>query len=129
MNPEVQQLLLQHWKVKTFRPGQKEAVAAVLDKRDALVVLPTGGGKSLCYQLPGLYLPGLCVVISPLIALMNDQVTALKNKGIRAMHIAGPMSENELITALDNCRFGGFDFCTYPQSEYNIPWSWNVWLK
>jgi ATP-dependent DNA helicase RecQ len=110
MNPEVQQLLLQHWKVKTFRPGQKEAVAAVLDKRDALVVLPTGGGKSLCYQLPGLYLPGLCVVISPLIALMNDQVTALKNKGIRAMHIAGPMSENELITALDNCRFGGFDF-------------------
>ena len=110
MNPEVQQLLLTHWNVKTFRPGQKEAITAVLDNRDALVVLPTGGGKSLCYQLPGLYLPGLCVVISPLIALMNDQVTALKSKGIRAMHISGPMSENELITALDNCRFGGFDF-------------------
>jgi ATP-dependent DNA helicase RecQ len=110
MNPEVAQILFKHWGTREFRPGQREAIAALIDKRDTLVVLPTGGGKSLCYQLPGLFLPGLCVVISPLIALMNDQVNALSKKGIRAMHISGPMSEDELVTALDNCKYGGFDF-------------------
>jgi ATP-dependent DNA helicase RecQ len=110
MNLEVQQILHRYWGTDNFRPGQQEAISAIIDKRDTLVVLPTGGGKSLCYQLPGLLLPGMCVVISPLIALMNDQVSALSKKGIRAMHISGPMSEDELVTALDNCRYGGFEF-------------------
>ena len=110
MNAKVTQIMQQYWGTSQFRPGQQEVVSAVLDKQDCLVVLPTGGGKSLCYQLPGIVLPGICIVVSPLIALMNDQVEGLQKKGIRAMHLSGPLRENELITALDNCKFGNFKF-------------------
>jgi len=110
MTEDVQKILKKYWDADAFRPGQQEAVSAVLEKRDSLVVLPTGGGKSLCYQLPGLLLEGVCVVISPLIALMSDQVEGLQQKGIRAMQLSGPMREDELITALDNCKFGNFKF-------------------
>ncbi|MDG1822108.1 MAG: RecQ family ATP-dependent DNA helicase [Flavobacteriaceae bacterium] len=110
MSPQLSEKLRQYWGASTFLPGQEEAVSAVLDRNDSLVVLPTGGGKSLCYQLPGLIMPGLCVVISPLIALMSDQVIGLKKKGVRAMHISGPMKEDSLITALDNCKFGNYKF-------------------
>ena len=64
----------------------------------------------MCYQLPPLTKPGLCVVISPLIALMSDQVESLKKKEVRAMNLSGPMREDDLVTALDNCKFGGFKF-------------------
>ena len=67
-----------------FRPGQEQAVRAVLEGRDTLVILPTGGGKSLCYQVPALLLPGLTVVVSPLISLMKDQVDALTARGLPA---------------------------------------------
>ena len=110
MSPQLSEKLKHYWGASSFLPGQEEAVSAALDRKDSLVVLPTGGGKSLCYQLPGLILPGLCVVISPLIALMSDQVIGLKKKGIRAMQIAGPMSEDMLLTALDNCKYGQFKF-------------------
>lgn len=110
MNRKAQELLAQYWGATEFRLGQEDAILAVLEERDGLVVLPTGGGKSLCYQLPGLLLEGVCVVISPLIALMNDQVEGLKKKGIRAMQLSGPMHEDELVTALDNCKFGDFKF-------------------
>jgi ATP-dependent DNA helicase RecQ len=110
MNRRAQELLTQYWGVAEFRLGQEDAISAVLEKRDGLVVLPTGGGKSLCYQLPALLLEGVCVVISPLIALMSDQVEGLKKKGIRAMQLSGPMREDELVTALDNCKFGDFKF-------------------
>lgn len=110
MEINAKKILTQYWGATSFRPGQQESISTVLEKRDGLVVLPTGGGKSLCYQLPGLLLEGVCVVISPLIALMSDQVEALKKKGIRAMHLSGPMSENDLVTALDNCKFGAFKF-------------------
>ena len=110
MKSGIYDVLKSHWNASEFRPGQKEAITAVLDKKDCLVVLPTGGGKSLCYQLPPLTKPGLCVVISPLIALMSDQVESLKKKGIRAMNLSGPMREDDLVTALDNCKFGEFKF-------------------
>lgn len=80
MNERIYDILKTHWNATDFRPGQKEAVTAVLEQKDCLVVLPTGGGKSLCYQLPALAKPGLCVVVSPLIALMSDQVNSLKGK-------------------------------------------------
>ena len=80
MKNGIYDILKSHWHASEFRPGQKEAITAVLDNKDCLVVLPTGGGKSLCYQLPALTKPGLCVVISPLIALMSDQVESLKKK-------------------------------------------------
>lgn len=110
MIASAKELLKQYWKASEFRLGQEDAISSVLEKRDTLVVLPTGGGKSLCYQLPGLLLEGICLVISPLIALMSDQVKGLTSKGIRAMQLSGPMSEDELVTALDNSKFGGFKF-------------------
>ena len=110
MKKGIYDILKIYWNALEFLPGQKKAINAILDNKDCLVVLQTGGGKSLCYQLPTLTKPGLCVVISPLIALMNDQVEGLKKKGIRAMNLSGPMREDDLVTALDNCKFGEFKF-------------------
>ena len=110
MKKGIYDILKIYWNALEFLPGQKKAINAILDNKDCLVVLQTGGGKSLCYQLPTLTKPGLCVVISPLIALMNDQVESLKKKGIRAMNLSGPMREDDLVTALDNCKFGEFKF-------------------
>ena len=110
MKKGINDILKIYWNALEFLPGQKKAINAILDNKDCLVVLQTGGGKSLCYQLPTLTKPGLCVVISPLIALMNDQVEGLKKKGIRAMNLSGPMREDDLVTALDNCKFGEFKF-------------------
>ena len=110
MKKGIYDILKIYWNALEFLPGQKKAINAILDNKDCLVVLQTGGGKSLCYQLPTLTKPGLCVVISPLIALMNDQVESLKKKGIRAMNLSGPMHEDDLVTALDNCKFGEFKF-------------------
>src|SRR3982751_6225213 len=79
-----------------FRPGQERAVASVLAGRDTLVVLPTGGGKSVCYQVPALLLPGLTVVVSPLISLMKDQVDALTARGIPATFINSTLTAGEI---------------------------------
>src|SRR3982750_4058714 len=79
-----------------FRPGQEAAVSAVLSGRDTVVVLPTGGGKSLCFQVPALVLPGLTVVVSPLISLMKDQVDALTARGIPATFVNSTLSSSEV---------------------------------
>src|SRR3954470_3730232 len=79
-----------------FRPGQERAVTSVLAGRDTLVVLPTGGGKSVCYQVPAMLLPGLTVVVSPLISLMKDQVDALTNRGIPATFVISALSQGEV---------------------------------
>ena len=100
------ELLQKHWGWFDFRPGQKEAIDASISGKNTLVVLPTGGGKSLCFQLTTMMQDGICVVVSPLVALMIDQVSALKSKNIRAMSIHGSMNENELVEALDQCAFG-----------------------
>jgi ATP-dependent DNA helicase RecQ len=100
------ELLQKYWGWPDFRPGQKEAIDASLSGKNTLVVLPTGGGKSLCFQLTALLQDGICIVVSPLVALMIDQVSALKSKNIRAMSIHGSMGENELVEALDQCAFG-----------------------
>ena len=100
------ELLQKHWGWSDFRPGQKEAIDASISGKNTLVVLPTGGGKSLCFQLTTMMQDGICVVVSPLVALMIDQVSALKSKSIRAMSIHGSMNENELVEALDQCAFG-----------------------
>ncbi|PZX51871.1 ATP-dependent DNA helicase RecQ [Algoriphagus ratkowskyi] len=93
-----------------FRPVQKEIIESVLAGQDTLALLPTGGGKSLCYQIPGLTLDGICLVISPLIALMKDQVDALKSQGIKAAAIYSGMSYREIDRTLDNCIFGDYKF-------------------
>ena len=89
-------LLRQHWGHQQFRPGQQEIIAAVLAGRDALALLPTGGGKSICFQVPALARPGICIVVSPLIALMRDQVENLRKRGIRAEAVYAGMSHQEI---------------------------------
>ena len=100
------ELLQKYWGWSDFRPGQKEAIDASLSGKNTLIILPTGGGKSLCFQLTALLQGGICVVVSPLVALMIDQVSALKSKNIRALSIHGSMRENDLVEALDQCAFG-----------------------
>src|SRR5690242_14563131 len=84
VTPATPEELLARFGLERFRPGQREAVSAALERRDSLVVMPTGGGKSLCYQLPALVGDGLVVVVSPLIALMSDQVDNLEEAGVPA---------------------------------------------
>ncbi len=93
-----------------FRPVQKEIIDSVMSGGDTLAILPTGGGKSLCYQVPGLTKEGICLVISPLIALMKDQVDNLKSRGVKAVAIYSGMSFREIDTMLDNCVYGDFKF-------------------
>ena len=93
-----------------FRPLQEEIVQSVLDGRDTLALMPTGGGKSLCFQVPTMVMNGLCLVITPLIALMKDQVENLRKRDIRAAAIYTGMSYEQQKTALDNCQWGPYHF-------------------
>ena len=93
-----------------FRPLQEEIVQSVLDGRDTLALMPTGGGKSLCFQVPTMAMNGLCLVITPLIALMKDQVENLRKRDIRAAAIYTGMSYEQQKTALDNCMWGPYHF-------------------
>ena len=92
----------------SFRPGQAEIVDAILTGRDALAIMPTGAGKSICYQVPALLLPGLTLVISPLISLMQDQVKALNAAGIRAAYINSSLSESQISRALNLAAEGSY---------------------
>lgn len=95
------------WGYPAFRPGQERAIRGILDGQDVLALLPTGAGKSLCYQVPALMLPGVTVVISPLIALMKDQVDQLRDRGIRADAIHAGLSARDIDRILDNAVFSG----------------------
>lgn len=108
--PDIHQILLKYWGFSAFRPLQEEIIGSVLSGRDTLALLPTGGGKSVCFQVPGLALPGMTLVISPLIALMKDQVFNLTKKGIRAAAVYSGMDKREIDIILDNCLFGGMKF-------------------
>src|SRR5262245_9361138 len=92
---DVRQLIKKHWGYDSFRPLQEQAIQCVLERRDSLVVLPTGGGKSLCYQAPALALGGTTVVVSPLISLMKDQVDGLKACGVPAIQLDSSLSTME----------------------------------
>lgn len=104
------EILKQYWGYDSFRSKQEDAIHSILDAKDTLTLLPTAGGKSICFQVPALMMDGICIVISPLIALMNDQVTALNAKNIRALAITSGMSFSELDIALDNCIYGNYKF-------------------
>ncbi|MFD2202086.1 RecQ family ATP-dependent DNA helicase [Shivajiella indica] len=93
-----------------FRPIQLDIVLSVLEGKDALALLPTGGGKSICFQVPALAMEGICIVISPLIALMKDQVDNLRKKGVLAAAIYSGMGNREIDTVLDNCIYGNYKF-------------------
>lgn len=102
----IHDILKKYWGYTHFRPLQEEIINSVLAGNDTLALLPTGGGKSICFQVPALAKPGLCLVISPLIALMKDQVYNLHRKGIRSTAIFSGMSSREIDTTLDNCTYG-----------------------
>src|SRR5271163_2381920 len=99
-------VLQQYWGYDSFRPLQAEAMQAVLEHRDSVVVLPTGGGKSVCFQAPAMAMPGLAVVVSPLISLMKDQVDALTECGIPAACVNSSMSQSERMQVADQIRAG-----------------------
>lgn len=103
-------ILERYWQHTSFRPLQEEIINAVLNNEDTFVLLPTGGGKSICFQIPALVRDGICIVVSPLIALMKDQVDQLKAKGIKAMAITSGIPYNSLDTLLDNCIYGNYKF-------------------
>ncbi len=109
-NSNIHQVLQDYWGFAEFRFPQQQIIEACLAHKDVLALLPTGGGKSICFQVPGMVKSGLCLVVSPLIALMKDQVENLKSKGINAAAIYAGMSQNEIKTILDNCYYGGVKF-------------------
>ena len=104
--PQIHALLRQYWGFDAFRPGQREVVEAILSGRHVLAVMPTGAGKSLCYQLPALMLPGVALVVSPLIALMKDQVDQLRGRGVPAAFLNSTLSFDEQQRVLEDARTG-----------------------
>ena len=104
------EILKQYWGYDNFRPLQPDIIQSVLDGRDTLALMPTGGGKSICFQVPAMMSEGICIVISPLIALMQDQVQSLKNRNIQAVGIFSGMHKNQIDIALDNCIYGDIKF-------------------
>jgi ATP-dependent DNA helicase RecQ len=101
----LENILSKYWGHAQFRPMQKDIIEAVLAKRDVLALLPTGGGKSVCFQVPTMAQDGLTIVISPLIALIKDQVEGLRSKGIKAISVVSGMTHREIDIALDNCIY------------------------
>lgn len=104
------EILIQYWGYDNFRPFQTEIIKSVLGGRDTLALMPTGGGKSICFQVPAMMSEGVCIVVSPLIALMQDQVQHLKNRNIKAVGIFSGMHKNQIDVALDNCIYGDTKF-------------------
>ncbi len=103
--------ILQHyWGHSSFRDPQQEIITSVIEGKNTIALLPTGGGKSICFQIPALVNDGVCIVISPLIALMQDQVDSLVNKGIKATVIPSGSSQDDIITLFDNIKFGKTKF-------------------
>lgn len=103
-------ILQQYWSHNTFKPLQEEIISSVLEGEDTFALLPTGGGKSVCFQIPALLKEGICIVISPLIALMQDQVKNLQQKNIKAIALTSGIKYSELDTLLDNCIYGNYKF-------------------
>lgn len=110
MKEQISHILEQHWGYKNFRPLQEDIILSVLEKKDTLALLPTGGGKSICFQVPALVSEGICLVITPLIALMKDQVERLTLKGIKAIAIYSGMNYREIEQAFRDALMGNYKF-------------------
>ena len=119
---EALQLLQKYWKHERFRAPQEAIIQSVLDGKDTFALLPTGGGKSVCFQIPALLLDGICLVISPLVALMKDQVHNLQSKNIKAIALTGGVSQDEVIDILDNCQFGNYKFLYLSPERLQHDW-------
>ncbi|MBE6230449.1 MAG: RecQ family ATP-dependent DNA helicase [Bacteroidales bacterium] len=106
----IRDVLFKYWGYDSFRPGQEEIINSALDGFDTLALMPTGGGKSICFQVPALSRDGLCLVVSPLIALIKDQVQNLNSKGIKSLAVYSGMSYQQIDAALDNAIYGDYKF-------------------
>ncbi len=110
MSTTIEDVLKKYWGYRSFRPLQEEIIKSVLAGQDTLALLPTGGGKSVCFQVPAMVNEGVCLVISPLIALMSDQVGQLKKRGINAVAVNSSLTNREIDVALDNAVYGDVKF-------------------
>lgn len=110
MSGRLHKILQQYWGYEEFRPLQEDIIKSAVNKKDTLALLPTGGGKSICFQVPAMAMEGICIVISPLIALMRDQVDNLKKRGIKAVSIHSGLTKREIDILLDNCIYGDIKF-------------------
>ncbi|MES2574089.1 MAG: ATP-dependent DNA helicase RecQ [Bacteroidota bacterium] len=115
-------ILQKYWKHDSFRLPQEEIINSVLDGKDTFGLMPTGGGKSICFQVPALMKDGICLVISPLVALMKDQVQRLQELGIKAIALTGGIHSDEMITLLDNCEFGNYKFLYLSPERLQSDW-------
>ena len=106
MENNIHNILKTYWGYDSFRPLQEDIIHSILDKKDTLALLPTGGGKSICFQVPALACEGICIVVSPLIALMKDQVQQLEKRDVKAAAIFSGISSREIDLILDNCVYG-----------------------
>ncbi len=107
---EIHNLLYKYYGFDNFRPGQEDIIKTIIAKKDTLAILPTGGGKSLCYQIPGLYFPNLTIVISPLIALMKDQVDSLNKRNISAAYLSSTLENREIEQIINNLKNNKYKF-------------------
>lgn len=119
---QAHEILLKYWKHDSFRPLQKEIIDSVLDGQDTFALLPTGGGKSICFQVPAMMQDGICLVISPLVALMKDQVVNLQKREIKAIALTGGIHTEEIIDLLDNCQFGNYKFLYLSPERLQADW-------
>ncbi|MCF8321590.1 MAG: RecQ family ATP-dependent DNA helicase [Flavobacterium sp.] len=116
------EILQKYWNHDSFRKPQDEIIDSVLEGKDTFGLLPTGGGKSICYQVPAMLKDGICIVISPLVALMKDQVQQLQNRNIKAIALTGGIKEDEISNLLDNCEFGNYKFLYLSPERLQSDW-------
>lgn len=125
LNTTMQQaldILKKYWQHDTFREPQDKIIQSVLDGKDTFALMPTGGGKSVCFQVPAMMKDGLCLVISPLIALMKDQAANLEKRNIKSIALTGGINSNELSDLLDNCKFGNYKFLYLSPERLQADW-------
>ena len=120
--PEALALLQKYWKHNKFRSLQNEIITSVLSGQDTFALMPTGGGKSVCFQIPAMMNDGICLVISPLVALMKDQVANLQQRNIKAIALTGGIRSEEMIDLLDNCQFGNYKFLYLSPERLQSEW-------
>lgn len=116
------EILSKYWGYTSFREPQQEIIDSVLQGRDTVALMPTGGGKSLCFQVPAMIKEGICIVVSPLIALMKDQVNNLAARNIKAIALTGGISLDEVSTLLDNCKYGNYKFLYLSPERLQSEW-------
>ena len=120
--PKSLEILQKYWKHDQFRSLQKEIIDSVLNGQDTFALLPTGGGKSICFQVPALMKEGICLVISPLVALIKDQVQNLQSRDIKAIALTGGLKSDEISVLLDNCQYGNYKFIYLSPERLQTDW-------